>query len=217
MIYRKISSNCERVFVPLILCFALSIVSGGALGSYGTAIIFTGGPGSGKTATLTALEMEGYKVVSETAQDVINLMQAEGVDEPWLTIDFQVTIAKLQLARENVFYGRGKPGLHIFDRTAFDCLAYANWRKFPSLGELRNLVSQSNVLHAKPLVLLFENPQVIPHSRYRDETFDEALAIQARLYDVYGKLGLPIKKVPFMPMAGRIQIVKTLIEGHVGL
>lgn len=45
--------------------------------------ILTGTPGSGKTALLRRLEIDGHAVVEEAATDVIALRQAEEIDEPW--------------------------------------------------------------------------------------------------------------------------------------
>jgi hypothetical protein len=46
--------------------------------------ILTGAPGSGKTAILRHLELDGFGVVEEAATDVIALAQAQGIDEPEL-------------------------------------------------------------------------------------------------------------------------------------
>ena len=45
--------------------------------------ILTGAPGSGKTAIIRQLELDGFSVVEEAATDVIALEQARGVAEPW--------------------------------------------------------------------------------------------------------------------------------------
>lgn len=45
--------------------------------------ILTGAPGSGKTAIMRQLELDGFSVVEEAARDIIALEQARGVAEPW--------------------------------------------------------------------------------------------------------------------------------------
>ena len=62
--------------------------------------VLTGAPGSGKTAILRRLELDGLDVVEEAATDVIALAQAQGVDEPWQQPDFTDTIATLQRRRQ---------------------------------------------------------------------------------------------------------------------
>ena len=61
--------------------------------------ILTGTPGSGKTAILRQLELDGFGVVEEAATDVIALEQAKGVAEPWLDPAFIDKVVNLQRAR----------------------------------------------------------------------------------------------------------------------
>lgn len=62
--------------------------------------ILTGTPGSGKTAILRQLELDGFGVVEEAATDVIAVSQASGVDEPWQQPGFTDAIAALQRRRQ---------------------------------------------------------------------------------------------------------------------
>jgi predicted ATPase len=62
--------------------------------------ILTGTPGSGKTAILRQLELDGFGVVEEAATDVIAVSQARGVDEPWQQPGFTDAIAALQRRRQ---------------------------------------------------------------------------------------------------------------------
>jgi predicted ATPase len=50
--------------------------------------ILTGAPGSGKTAMIRQLDLDGFPVVEEAATDVIAAAQARGVLEPWLDPSF---------------------------------------------------------------------------------------------------------------------------------
>ena len=61
--------------------------------------ILTGAPGSGKTAIIRQLEIEGFGVVEEAATDVIALEQARGIDEPWMQPSFIDAIVHLQQQR----------------------------------------------------------------------------------------------------------------------
>jgi predicted ATPase len=62
--------------------------------------VLTGTPGSGKTALLRRLEIDGYAVVEEAATDVIALRQAYGIDEPWRDPVFLDRIVDLQRRRQ---------------------------------------------------------------------------------------------------------------------
>jgi predicted ATPase len=50
--------------------------------------ILTGAPGSGKTAIIRQLELDGFSVVEEAAADIIALAQAQGIAEPWKHASF---------------------------------------------------------------------------------------------------------------------------------
>lgn len=62
--------------------------------------ILTGTPGSGKTALLRQLEVDGFSVVDEAATDIIALWQANGIAEPWTHSTFIDAVAGLQRQRE---------------------------------------------------------------------------------------------------------------------
>src|SRR5262244_2870116 len=62
--------------------------------------IITGAPGSGKTAIIRQLELDGFSVVEEAATDVIAAAQARGTAEPWTHPSFIDDIAALQRDRQ---------------------------------------------------------------------------------------------------------------------
>jgi predicted ATPase len=96
--------------------------------------ILTGTPGSGKTAIIRALEVDGFSVVEESATDVIALKQAQGFDEPWASPCFIDDIASLQRARlERSSFSPAEVQFH--DRSIFCTAALADY-----LGHPRSLV-----------------------------------------------------------------------------
>jgi predicted ATPase len=91
--------------------------------------ILTGTPGSGKTAILRQLELDGFAVVEEAATDLIALEQAKGIEEPW-TGDptFIDNIVALQ-RRRRLVGGRlaGRDEVQFHDRSAFCSAALAEF------------------------------------------------------------------------------------------
>jgi len=85
--------------------------------------ILTGTPGSGKTAILRQLELDGFGVVEEAATDVIALAQARGVDEPWQQPGFTDAIAALQRRRQLAAVPHDRPV--FFDRSPICTYALA--------------------------------------------------------------------------------------------
>src|SRR5947209_17580256 len=60
----------------------------------------TGAPGSGKTAVIRQLELDGFSVVEEAATDVIAAAHAQGTVQPWAHPSFIDVIASLQRDRQ---------------------------------------------------------------------------------------------------------------------
>lgn len=93
--------------------------------------VLTGAPGSGKTAILRRLELDGLGVVEEAATDVIALAQAEGLDEPWQQPDFTEAIAGLQRRRQLAADRHGADGPIFFDRSPVCTYALALFLDHP--------------------------------------------------------------------------------------
>ena len=92
--------------------------------------ILTGTPGSGKTAILRQLELDGFGVVEEAATDVIALEQAKGVAEPWLDPVFIDKVVNLQRAR--AVRGQGLPEqVQFHDRSPVCTATLAEFLGYP--------------------------------------------------------------------------------------
>jgi predicted ATPase len=89
--------------------------------------VLTGGPGTGKTSILLALELRGEQVVHEAARDYINYQRANNIKDPLAMHDFEEQVLKLHLMREEripisgkrIFFDRGKPD-HLAYNTLFN-------------------------------------------------------------------------------------------------
>src|SRR5262244_4674789 len=92
--------------------------------------ILTGAPGSGKTAIIRQLELEGFSVVEEAATDIIALWQARGVAAPWTHPSFIDAIAALQRQRQvRAAHETGEVQFH--DRSAICTAALAVYLGYP--------------------------------------------------------------------------------------
>ena len=92
--------------------------------------ILTGTPGSGKTAILRQLEVDGFSVVEEAATDVIALWQARGIDEAWKDVAFIDAIAGLQRQRQLGAAGEAA-AMQFHDRSVVCTAALARYLGFP--------------------------------------------------------------------------------------
>jgi len=94
--------------------------------------ILTGTPGSGKTAILRQLELEGFGVVEEAATAVIALQQAKGSGEPWKRPAFIDAVLALQALRR----ARLTDLVQFHDRSAFCTAALAEFLGYPPSAAL---------------------------------------------------------------------------------
>jgi len=161
-------------------------------------IVLTGGPGTGKSTLILALEQRGEYVIRESAEDVIRLMQAQGHPEPWTMPGFQELILKLQLQRESripdeaarVFMDRGVP----------DGLAYA----LPGTRTYELLLQEAK--KAKyDLVFLVENLGCTNKTAVRAENHEEAVKLGSKLEEVYRMLGYEPIRIPAVPLNERLE------------
>lgn len=104
-------------------------------------IVFTGGPGSGKTTVIEKVKQvyssQGYKVIvlDETATYLINMGIKPFGENAIDMVDFQELVLKLQLAKEDVIDRASQMFseqniLIVYDRGAIDNSAYVNEEEF---------------------------------------------------------------------------------------
>lgn len=169
--------------------------------------VLTGGPGTGKSSIIFALEMQGEHVVREAAEDYIRLRQAQGQAEPWTEPDFQMEILKLQLKRESevpfaayrAFIDRGIP----------DGLAYTT----PGTETYNSILRTTLNREKYNGVFLIENLGATEKTDVRREGYEEAIELGEKLELVYRELGYsPIRIFPGTVSERAEQIIAAVQE-----
>ncbi len=144
--------------------------------------ILTGGPGTGKSSLILALEQLGEYTIREAAEDHIKLRQANGIKEPWREPDFQDRILDLQLRREEripketerAFIDRGRP-----DGLAYAQSGTATYERI--LKESRN--------KGYTIIFLVETLGTTEKTETRRENHEEATRLSDKLEEIYTRLG----------------------------
>src|SRR5215831_5109446 len=98
--------------------------------------VITGAPGSGKTAIIRQLELDGFSVVEEAATDIIAAAQARGTTEPWTAPSFIDEIAELQKARQ-IRTSYQLDDVQFHDRSVVCTAALARYLGYPASAFLR--------------------------------------------------------------------------------
>lgn len=168
--------------------------------------ILTGGPGSGKSSILLALESQGEYIIREAAEDHIRLRQAQGKKDPWTEHDFQEKILELQCSRE--FY-IPPDRLRVFiDRGVLDGLAYLPDDKRDLYNQvMRTKIIQEYGYRPYDRIFLIENLGSTEKTDVRREDQDEALRLENSLYEIYQKHVGDVVRIPAAPLEQRVKQV----------
>jgi predicted ATPase len=172
--------------------------------------ILTGTPGSGKTAIIRALELQGHTVIGEAATDIIAFEQAIGNSEPWLYPDFIDKILNLQIRRT-----RESPSseLQFCDRSPLCTYALAVYLGFePSRILLQEIERMRNSTDYERRVFFVENLGFCQPTEARKISFEESLVFERVHAETYGKFGYECIKIGPMPLLTRAAAILNLLE-----
>jgi predicted ATPase len=166
--------------------------------------VLTGTPGSGKTALLRALELDGVTVVEEAATDVIALNHAYGRGEPENAPGFLADILALQLRRATAVAGAAGPV--FLDRSPVCTLALA---RHLGLEPPAGLVAAAHAQAAYGRIVFFvRNLGFVERTPARRITFADALRFERIHEQTYRELGFDLVDVPAGPLGDRLRTVR---------
>ena len=166
------------------------------------AIIFTGGPSSGKTSVLEELKKRGHKVSPELARSVIEArLEKKACDRE--TLLRQLLIFKKQIAEEHKHEKLlGNNELVFFDRSLIDSVVYSHILLGFNIEDFFGLIEPEKY-HK---VFFFERLE-FKKDGIRIESEEEAQLIHDALYNSYKKLGCEVIMVPVIPIEKRADFI----------
>lgn len=151
--------------------------------------ILTGAPGSGKTAILRQLEVDGCSVVEEAVTDLIALRQAKGIAQPWMQDGFLEAVVELQMQRvERAFYESAEVQFH--DRSVICTMALARYLNRPVPGVLLREVERFQVgdlFHKE--VFFIRNLGFVEPTAARQISFEQSLHFERIHEETYRECG----------------------------
>ncbi|MEA3514965.1 MAG: AAA family ATPase, partial [Nanoarchaeota archaeon] len=166
--------------------------------------VLTGGPGSGKSSIILALEQQGEFVIREAAEDYIRFRQAQGQKEPWTEPDFQDRILDLQIQRESriPYYAE-----RVFiDRGLADGLAYVA----EGTKTYARIKEASKTKYEKIFIIALLDD--IEKTAIRRENYEEAKTVEDNLHRIYKELNYEPIRINSGPLEERVQDIKTKID-----
>jgi predicted ATPase len=174
--------------------------------------ILTGAPGTGKTAIIRQLELDGFSVVEEAATDVIAAAQARGTVKPWTDPSFIDAVAKLQRDRQiRASYQPDEVQFH--DRCAVCTAALATYLGrtcTPFLASELERVKKEAIY--QPRVFFIRNLGFMTPTQARQISFEETLRFEKIHEKTYRDFGLELVSVEPGSLAERVSIIKTAIR-----
>jgi predicted ATPase len=170
--------------------------------------VLTGAPGSGKTAILRQLELDGFSVVEEAATDVIALEQARGIAEPWTRPSFIDSVVDLQRRRQ-IHASCLPEEIQFHDRSAICTAALATYLGYSVSTILSEELERikREAAYQKP-VFFIRNLGFITPTEARRISFEETLRFERIHEETYRSFGFEIVPVFGGSVAERVAAIK---------
>ncbi|QCW99712.1 ATP-binding protein [Aggregatimonas sangjinii] len=182
-------------------------------------IVITGGPSTGKTSLIDALEKDGYQCFHE----VIRLMTLKAkqngelgnlTTNPIATVSdpmaFNEKIIDARLTDYNASENSDAP-IVFFDRGIPDVLAYMDYFK-QTYDEAFVAIAANHRYDTVFLLPIWKEIYVSDSERF--ESYEEALAIHRHLKESYTALGYGVIEVPKATVENRIAFILTQLEAN---
>src|SRR5258706_47993 len=178
-----------------------------------TRFILTGAPGSGKTAIIRQLELDGFSIVEEAATDVIALKQAQGVAEPWRHPSFIDSIVELQRRRQ-ARASRQTDEIQFHDRSAICTAGLAVYLGYPPSDALsRELTRLDKEAVFQRRVFFIQNLGFIKPTESRRISFEDALRFERVHEETYRKYGFECVFIAPGSLSDRVDAIKRAVSG----
>lgn len=163
-----------------------------------------GGPGSGKTTLIKALENEGHQVHHEVSREITQKAQENGIEQ--LFLDDPMAFSNELLKKRIQQFETAIEGVHFYDRGIPDVPAYHKFTNDPipeEYLEASNHYRYDHVFFLPPWKEIYESD----NERY--ETYEQAVQIGQVLTDFYESLDYQVIWVPKSPVDQRLEFVTT--------
>ncbi|MGL6153435.1 MAG: AAA family ATPase [Aeromonas sobria] len=172
-------------------------------------VIFTGGPGSGKTSVINFLGQLGYPSATEVGRKVIQIqIERNGIALPWKDkVAFRDAMVLEEL---NNYKTHDNSGLTFFDRSIIDSYGYSQLEQI-AVSELlsrscRELTYHKKVFIFPPWEAIYEN------DIERKQDFNEAVATYHEMMKAYKKFGYELIEVPKFSVQERAEFILDMVN-----
>ena len=167
-------------------------------------VIFTGGPGSGKTSVIELLCQMGYQSAPEVGRKVIQAQEkSQGRALPWL--DKAAFRDEMVLEEINNYENFADTEITFYDRSIIDSYGYSKLEQIPIsdllLEKCGELTYWRKVFIFPPWEEIYENDVE------RKQDFAEAIVTYHEMVSAYIKFGYDLIEVPKISVKERAQFI----------
>lgn len=172
-------------------------------------VVFTGGPGAGKTTVLAELARMGHATMPDAAREIIAERRRRG----WPPRPDPATFASDVLARELAAHADGVrcSGWSFHERGVVDAAGLALESGLCTPAAAAALVERHPV--HRPVFVFPPWRAIYRRDDERDQSWDEAVAVHGRIVRWYAACGYELHEVPFAdPLARARHVLQVLGE-----
>jgi predicted ATPase len=168
-------------------------------------IVFTGGPGSGKTTVINELKQRGFFCSEEAGRKVIQTQVELGGDAlPWVNKEaFRDLMLKSEI--ESYQHNQSKTELVFFDRGVIDVFGYSNLENIYISDELLNSIC--GFKYNQKVFIFAPWESIFINDSERKQNFSEAIDTYNEMISAYRKFGYELVEVPFGSVNERVDFI----------
>ncbi|WP_066225659.1 AAA family ATPase [Formosa haliotis] len=173
-------------------------------------IVITGGPGTGKSSIIHALQDKGHSCLEEISRQVTLQAREEGVEQLFLTQPLLFS-ERLLKGRESQFYEANalEKSCVFIDRGVPDVLAYMDF-----IGDTypETFVNVCKSLQYDHVFILKPWKEIYQSDAVRYENFEQAVKIHECLVNTYEGFNYTLIDVPFDTVENRADYILNKIQ-----
>ncbi|WP_240207459.1 AAA family ATPase [Vibrio sp. CyArs1] len=167
-------------------------------------VVFTGGPGSGKTSVIEFLHQKGYARAPEVGRKVIKAqVDLQGKALPWLDkVAFRDEMVLEEIENYENF---GSTEITFYDRSIIDSYGYSILERLP-ISELL-LAKCNELIYCRKVFIFPPWEEIYENDAERKQDFTKAIATYHEMVNAYIKYDYDLIEVPKVSVKERAQFI----------
>lgn len=168
--------------------------------------VITGGPGSGKTALIEALNNLGYRTCPEVGRQIIREQQlVSGPALPWGDPALYAEVMLSWQMKSHHLAADSEEGAAFFDRGIPDIIGYLRLLDLPVPGHMTNAARM--LTFGKKVFICPPWRDIYRQDKERKQSFETAVRTYQFMAETYAGFGYHLLTVPVGPVRERIGFI----------